>query len=297
MHDHRSSINTALGCVVRSILAVGLVGTLPTVNAQAQEPPTPQPTVTATDSEVIPVAVVFMVGVAKEGDDAEVKAEFERQFPGFAEEHGLLEVDTTGEPELTFRLQLQQLESGAADYLIYSTAIYHDNVYTDVERTCLNCSPADVVANALTNLAKAAEAVVESRAKIAAAKAASEEAVEVPVAPPPPPRVRVLGAASWVGIASTALGLGAGISGAVLLDRGVVVEPDPFNVTSTATDYRQAGIALAGVDLGLMVVGNVLIGVDLGVLLPRRRARAQARLDGVSLAVAGSPGLAVLGRF
>src|SRR5690606_1349789 len=162
---------------------------------------------------------VFMP-IADQRDEAELQAEFQRQFPAFAEEHGLVDASTV-EPELTFRLQLRKLDNGTDNYMIYSTAIYHDKVDTAIERTCLRCSPASVVARALTTLADAAAAVVENRSAYEATKApAVEVEPEQPIAPPsPPPRVRVIGAVSYVGFASTVVGLGLGIAGAVVLDR------------------------------------------------------------------------------
>lgn len=291
MHTHSTSMTVALA----ALLALGPLGVLPTTQAHAQEPPE-QPN--ATPAEVIPVIAVFMA-LARERDEAALEAEFKRQFPAFAEQHGLREVGREGKPELTLRLQVMQMENDPTTYVIYTTAIYHDKVDSFDARSCLQCSPADVVANLLSNVASAAAAVLESRAELATAASVDVPVAEVPhlVTPPSPPRVRTIGATSYVGFASAAVGVGATIWGAVLINRGVVVESEPLGVTQKWTDYRPTGIALMGVGLGMVVIGNVLVGVDLGVLLPRRHARAQAQIDGVSVTTAGGPGLAIRGRF
>src|SRR5690606_22041521 len=142
------------------------------------------------------------------------EAEFhERQFPEFASEHGLLEVGSDGDPELTLRLQIVQLDESENTYMIHSTALYHDEVQTEPERVCLECSPEAAVTDALSEVARAAAVVVEHRATY------EPEPDVAPVQESAPPadasRVRTLGPASYVGISASALGLGSVIAGAV----------------------------------------------------------------------------------
>lgn len=273
-------------------LASACVGALPCAVAHAQDPAAE--TASAPNAEVVRIHVVFMAAV-ETSEIGKFETEFhERQFPQFASEHGLLEVGSNGEPELTLRLQIVQPDKAENIYMIHSTAIYHDKVNIESNRACLQCSPAQAVADALSNVESAAAAVVENRATY------EPEPEEVPTPDPAPPadapRVRTLGPASYVGISASALGLGAVIAGAVLFDRGKVLENDPGAYILEYTDYRPAGAALLGVGIGAVVVGSVLIGVDLGVLLPRRRERARARVDGIS-AMTERPGIVVTGRF
>jgi hypothetical protein len=275
------------------VLALAVLGAESAV-AHAQNPTSGERSTANADE--VRVHVDFVTEVP-EDQRGEFEAEFhERQFPEFASKHGLLEVGPDGEPELSLRLQIWQLEDAVGTYVLNSSALYHDKVSTEPERLCLQCTPADAVADALSNLARAAAAVVESRAELEPAPVEAPAPEQLDAAPAAPSRVRVLGPASYVGISTCALGLGAAIAGAVFLDRGKVLESEPGALTLEWTDHRPAGAALMGVGVGAMVVGTVLIGVDLGVLLPRRRERAHAQLEGISVTVE-RPGVLVTGRF
>ena len=68
------------------MLTMAFVGLSPIAKAYAQDPATEQQPA-STPSEPVTVTVVFMA-VATERDQAELNAEFQRQFPEFAEALG-----------------------------------------------------------------------------------------------------------------------------------------------------------------------------------------------------------------
>lgn len=282
MHQTLSIHSLALGLVLGGISWESV--------ARAEAPPSE-----ASSSSEVAVVILMTTDVA-ENQKTEFGTElYERQLPGFAKGRGLREVSSK-DAELTFRLHITQLDDDVNGYVVSSAAIYYGEVLTEPERVCLQCTPAEVIAEALINLERAATAVVEHRAALEPAEAEAAPTHELPT-PAPEPRVRTLGALSYLGISSIALGLGGAVAGAVLLDRGVVVESDPGDRLIEATDYRPPAAALLGVGVGMVALGAVLLGADIGVLLPRRRARARAQVDGVAVTSVGGPGVLVVGRF
>lgn len=258
--------------------------------ARAEVPPS-----AASPSGEVAVVILMTADVAEDQSFEFGTELYERQFPAFAKEHGLREVSGK-DAELTFRLHITQLDEDVNGYVISSAAIYHGEVLTEPERVCLQCTPSEVIAEVLINLERAAAAVVEHRAELEREEAEAALTYELPT-PAPEPRVRELGVLSYIGISSVAFGLGGAIAGAVVLGRGIVVESEPGSSLVEATDYRPPGAALLGVGVGMMAIGTAMLGVDVGVLLPRRRAQARAQLDGVAVTSVGGPGVLVVGRF
>jgi len=239
------------------------------------------------------VHVVPDVKVA-DGKQDEVYAEFQRQYPMYAAEHGLVIAAREEDGEVLIRLNFTEPGEDSGIFMIDSVATYYGQEDMEDARACLHCTPAELVADGLMNVSRAAAVVVEYRPVAAAellARQEPEPIAEAPAVVEPQPRVRTVGAVGYGGIASVLLGVAGTIAGAVDLNRGEVRQ------TNLIIDYRPRGRALAGVGIGLMAVGTVLLGVDLGLLLPRREAKARARLDGVSVTSMNGPGLVFSGRF
>ena len=276
---------------VASLLVIGAA--IPSAHAQDPQPQVAEPT--------SPIGVQLEVDAAtlSETAQADIAEEVRKQFAPLALEYGLYE---TEDPELIFRLEFGEVDKSAGVYVIHSEASYlGEALPRDEPRTCVRCTPADLVADGLRIVSPAAQEVVERREAAAARseEIAAEDSGEVDAAPRPDggrdSRSRALGPTGYVGIASSVLGLGAAIAGAVMLDRGVVHDPNGRNIT--VTDYRTPGKAVTGAGLGLLAVGTVLLAVDLSVLAERRRAHARASLDGVALTVSTTPAIVVHGRF
>lgn len=281
--------------LLKIIVATAMIVTFtaaPSVHAQA-----PDQEVVDSPTGPIAVRIDLVMDMLSETEQADIVEELKKQFAPISRVHGLYKSD---DPELTFRLEFAMLgDKRAGVYVIHSEAAYAGEVLRhDKARTCVKCTPIELVKDSLRIVSVAAKEVVARRRAAAAAAAESITPVEPPVAAAdtsstPRPRLGPLG---YVGISSSALGLGATIAGAVLLDRGVKPNPDDPNFT-TVINYRKPGKALIGAGVGLMVVSNILIAVDLMVLAPRRRSNARATIDGVAITVDANPGIAVRGRF
>jgi hypothetical protein len=217
------------------------------------------------------------------------------QLGSLASEHDFT-LDETGDPDVTMRVRITQPEGQAAVYLITATAELDGETIAETrEQVCLRCTPDEVASESLTILPGAVE---QARKALAEAEPPPPEpTIDEPEDEPfVDARVAPLGPAGYVGIAASAVGLGAAIAGTVLMYRGEVVTSDPGAPEVQTTDYRTVGVALVGAGLGTMVLGNVLLAVDLGVLR-ERRSEARAELTGVGLLTRGATGLSVQGRF
>lgn len=254
------------------------------------------PAAEVSQGDELSIYIVLMMPEVADGRKVEIGMElYEKQLPGFLEEHGVREAPRGDEAELIFRLTITQPDPKSRTYLISSVSIYPGGLVEGPERACLQCGPAEVIAEAFGDLEKAVGVAFEHRANVEP-EGAEPPPPELPE-PAPEPRVRKIGPVGYVGISSLALGVGSLIAGGVFLARGVVVEPDTGALFLNATDYRPLGAALLGAGAGMMVLGSVMVGVDAGVLLPRRRTRARAQLDGVALASGGRTGVFFAGRF
>ena len=275
-----------------SLLIVGAA--IPSAHAQDPQPEAAEPT------DPIGVRLEIETATLSETAQADIADEVQRQFAPLAHEYGLHE---TEDAELVLRLEFGEVDKSAGVYVIHSEATYQGEALPrDEPRTCVRCTPADLVADGLRIVQPAAQEVVERRQAAAARseEMAAEDSREVDGPPQSDAgqdsRSRMLGPAGYVGIASSVLGLGGAIAGAVMLDRGIVRE-SYGGLYLDVTDYRTPGAATFGTSLGLMVAGTVLLAVDLTVLARRRQARARASLDGVALSVSTTPGIVVHGRF
>lgn len=263
-------------------LPSGLVVTEPAVEAGA-------------DSEPIGVNVELIVDTLPKRAQAEVTAELERQLDADPRLTALERESAT----LLVRLEFNQSDPTGEVVLVHVVAIYQgEPVARENARACIQCTAAEMVEDALKILPLALAEVERRRAEVAAAEAQAEADAAAVKPPPPaePPRssTRLLGAAGYVAISSSVLGVGSSVAGLALLWHGEVV---PTGSYLQPIDYRPPGRALVGVGLGMLVVGTVLLAVDLTVLRDRRRSKAQARLDGVSVGTMDGPGIVLSGRF
>ena len=214
--------------------------------------------------------------------------------------HGMLRVPLGTVPrdelDLYVRLEVSQPDPSVDVFLVHAVALHRGEVLRREDvRTCVQCTASELVEDGLKIIPVVLEDIEARRAEAAvqeeppAPKPPSSETRDV--APP-----RAPGPVGITGISASALGLGSAIAGAVLLGRGRVEEPVPGAMIEFV-DYRPPGRALLGVGLGLMVVGEILLAVDLSVLSRKRRARRHAELSYLSPALVDGPGIAVGGRF
>jgi hypothetical protein len=276
-----------------AITAGFLTVAMPPVEALGQAP------ITASDPAepgLLRVNIDLIVDTLPERMQAKVAAELERQFAVLAEQFGLVLVPRDA-ATLFVRLELNQPDKSAEVFLVDTVAVYDGDVLPrESARACIQCTPAEMVEDGLKIVPSALAQIEQRRAEAAVAaaqaEAAAEQVEDAPSESPPMASVRQLGAAGYVGISSSVLGLGSTIGSSVLLARG---SPDPTSVQDV--NLRAPGTVLVGAGLGMMVVGAVLLAVDLTVLEQRRRSKARARIDSVSLGTTSGPALVVSGRF
>lgn len=260
----------------------------------------PEPTVEAPSVEPISVHIEIVADTLSNAMRTKVTAEVEQQFAEIAPAHDLVQAEPPA-ADLVIRLEFTQPDPKVGVFVTHALAVYSGDVLQrDEARTCVQCTASEIAADGLKILVPAVNEVDARRAKAAAQRQAELEAAE-----PPPPVVDApqrsavrhqIGPVGYVGISSSAIGLGTAIAGAVLLNRGSVPTSSDATFISVI-NYRPAGQALAGVGLGLMVVGNVLLAVDLGIFAPRRESRARAKIAGLTVVTEHGPGVVVSGRF
>jgi|GEM_PF-3283466 len=165
--------------------------------------------------------------------------------------------------------------------------------------TCMRCGAPELLERVLVLLPKAAG---ELRERVEAERSASEARRDrdprpaAVVAPAAGERPR-LGPAGYAGIGVTVAAIGTAVAGGVLLGRGEQVVGPQSGPLLTVTDYRPGGWALLGAALGGVVIGQTLLGVDLGVLAPRRASRRRAELSGIGPMFGDGLGVGVAGKF
>jgi hypothetical protein len=91
--------------------------------------------------------------------------------------------------------------------------------------------------------------------------------------PPPPKPIGLLGG---IGIGVAVAGVGLTVAGAVQWSRGRILDDDINSKLSEGRDFTPQGRAFVGIGAGVIVVGAVMLGVDMGLRAKKRRtARAQ----------------------
>ncbi|PRQ09167.1 hypothetical protein [Enhygromyxa salina] len=214
---------------------------------------------------------------------AEIEHEFDEQLAA-----AVTRLDLTvaaAEPaDLVFRVEVGQPNHKTPVYVVHSVALHDGQVLERGDaRTCLRCTPAELITEGLAILPSAA-------AKARAARPASVE-------PPPPALDPALadrnpqlgarptppGPTAYVGIALGALGLVGSVSGAVLLNRDDLTR-DGTGDSPRVSDYGAPGIALVSAGLTSMVTGVALLVLDVWVLAPHRQtSKLRAELSPAGL--------------
>ena len=253
-----------------------------------------------TRQDPLGVAVELVSETLAKDDQNKIATTLDERLTALADAHGMvrvsLETVSRDEIDLYVRLEVTQPDPSVEVFLVQAVALHRGDVARREDvRSCVQCTASELVEDGLKIIPVVLEDIEARRADAAAE--------EVPPAPePPPPETRdvapsrALGPVGITGISASALGLGGAIAGAILLGRGRVEEPVPGAMIEFV-DYRPPGRALLGVGLGLMVVGEVLLAVDLSVLARKRRARATAELSYLAPTLMDGPGIAVGGRF
>jgi hypothetical protein len=168
-------------------------------------------------------------------------------------------------------------------------------------QTCMRCSAEQLLEHVLMLLPAAAvtlrEHVEAERAAAADARREEEErAAAAAAATAATAKRRRLGPVGYTGIGLTALGIGAGFAGGALLARGKVVVEGTAVYLDTL-DYRPPGWALLAGGLVAAALGPTLLGVDLGILEPRRANRRRAELSSIAPMFGDGFGIGLSGRF
>jgi hypothetical protein len=281
------------------IVALTVASTCLTSAAMAQDPDQDQdPVATAATAEPLPLTVTYELTIDEvpEALRASVLALTQAEFEALAATHNLELAAAEQPPDLFLRATVSRPEGQSSVFLISSSVEFEGRTISERrEDVCLRCTPPEVASESLVLLPEAAEQVRKARAD--AAPPAPDPSIEEPANEPIiAKRVAPLGPVGYVGIASSALGLGAAIAGSVVLHRGVIVTSEPGAIVIDSIDNRPVGVALVGAGLGVMVVGNVLLALDLSVLHKRRAATA-ARLTSVGLTTNNGAGVSFHGRF
>ena len=277
--------------VLATALLIGLATTSsPALAAQ------PEPTLATTESGELTVTLDLDIEVSDPALESELRQAMSTDFAARCEQQELTSVSEGG--DLTLHVHVWAPEPNA---LVIDAQIEYqgDTLDTRDGQVCMGCSSEDVASTGLSLLAAGVDHARAERARATPPAPVLEPAPAPEPTPTPPRRRRVLGPAGYVGIVASGVGLGTGIAGALLLYRGNAVHGDPGIPLVTSTDYRPAGVALIGSGVGMMVLGNVLLGVDLGILRDRRDQRRDdhAELAGVRVWARDGAGLAVHGRF
>ncbi|MFO7564313.1 MAG: hypothetical protein R6X02_16825 [Enhygromyxa sp.] len=243
------------------------------------------------------IALEIDVEVGDESKQAAVVSATEAALGELEQQQGLQRAK--GDPaDLSLRVRIWQPEPKVL--VVDSEVEFEGEILSHQEGVvCMDCSAEDAAAKALTILPEALDQARAARAQAEPPPPAIEEASDEDAPPPSSKRPGVLGPVGYAGIGASVLGLGGAIVGAVYLHRGRVLENDPGAAVLEYTDHRPLGVGLLGAGLGVMVVGNVLLGVDLGILRPRRESRGSARIEltGVSVLARESRGVTISGRF
>lgn len=279
-----------------ALFFVGLLGLLHGTPALAQSPDAA--TISASEQGgTIRITVVDDTLEAKERKA--LRAEVDRVLAEHNEQHGLTLVE--GETsDIFMRIEVSRPQSDAPLVIVQAIAKIGDDAIRGDTRTCLRCSSEELVAQAFEIFPAMVEMHTNQRAAAERAAAAAEPEPapppQAPAAPTKPAKLAPLGPVGYVGIASSGLGLISAITGGVLL----TLEPRyglPGLGPAEFKNYEPPGLALLGVGLGMLVVGNVMLAVDLGPLAARRRERAGSTHARVGMSVGPTGTLVIAGRF
>ncbi|NVB36753.1 hypothetical protein G6O69_02840 [Pseudenhygromyxa sp. WMMC2535] len=267
------------------VISVALLATLGSTSpAFAQQPDAPAVESASADDEPLSARVEIAADTLPGDTRAEVESEVEAQLAALAAAHGLT-ISKSESAELLLRVELGQPNHKNPVYVVHSVALHDGRVLQRGEaQTCLRCTPAELVTEALAILPSAVERALAERPEPV------EESAPAAVDTAPEPgaergaRSAGPGAAAYVGIAAGSLGLVSAITGGVLLARDDNTTPSNDPSQLTVINYRPPGVALLSVGLTSMVAGTALLAIDAWVLAPRRSAKtARVELSGVGL--------------
>jgi hypothetical protein len=223
-------------------------------------------------------------------------------------EDGGFEIVEDADDATLLRVRVRRMEAGDRNYGLHFEFVDGDVVDPAIEWTdCVFCTEARLLQK-LEAVAPDLLAAIEARQQAEAEAASTEDegggdegegeggesedgGDDGRVEPPPKP----IGPLGGAGIGLAVAGLGVTIAGAVQWSRGRVPNDDITSPVSEGRDYTGQGQLLVGIGAGVLVVGAVMLGVDLGVLAKKRKRGHQARI----LPVVGpkQAGLVLRGRF
>ena len=238
-----------------------------------------------------------------EVDEAELReaivdaivAEFER----IGGERGLeLVAAGTDAAELHVEVRVWEPEPGA---VVLDTRVRLDDqtLAEQVDLVCMGCDVAEVADASLSPLPDAITQAHATRAEASAAQV-TPTASDLPtdVQPRRAWQARRLGPVGITGVAASGIGFAATIVGVVALDQATRNPVGPE--AGPRPQPRTLGLGLVGAGIGVMVVGQVLLALDLGPLRDRqarhgaRRARRAGLELGFELGRGGRAGVATL---
>lgn len=132
--------------------AMMIVGAVAPAHAQD-----PDAAVLDVANEPIPVKVELVTNTLSKSAQTDVAEQFRQQFAPLSRQFGLYDSD---EPELAFRFDFGELDKDASVYVVHAEASYLGEVlHRDEARTCVNCTPADLVSEGLRIVSIAVEQV------------------------------------------------------------------------------------------------------------------------------------------
>ncbi|KIG17473.1 hypothetical protein DB30_03174 [Enhygromyxa salina] len=247
--------------------AIATFAVIPPARAQAPSAHAPP-----ADAGPVSTRVELVADTLPKTTRAAVDLELETQLAAALAELDLVAA-TSESAELVLRVEVGQPNHKSPVYVVHSVALHEGQVLVRGDaRTCLRCTPTELVSAGLAILPSAA-------AKARYARPASVEPPPLALTPqladagmqlgprPTPP-----GPTAYVGIALGSLGLVGAITGGVLLNRDDVTR-DGTEASLRVSDYGAPGIALLSAGLTSMVSGVALLVLDIWVLAPHRQAK------------------------
>lgn len=284
---------------VRAPLAAALLmlGVPLEVSALEPSPPEPPPPELHLGSEPEQLGTLH-VELRMDGVTAELAEQLLAELDNTLEQHATA-VGLTAVSTLTADVYIEvelNAPKGAPVTTVSSAASIGAEVVARRElETCMRCEAPELTKMMLALVPQAAD---ELRERVEAERAAAEAtrdaslratALAAPLAYERPQ----LGPAGYVGLGLTAVAVGVAVAGGGLLGRGEQIVGPPAGVNLTVTDYRPGGWALLGAALGGAVIGQALLGLDLGVLAPRRATRRAGERSRIGRLL----GVGVAGKF
>lgn len=201
----------------------------------------------------------------------------------------------------TIRVVVRMYGENNLNYEATVTLVEEGQAEPRAERVlqCEACSETELVAKVVGEVARVSGLVVYAANQ---EPASEDEDPSTSDADPTPaagsdedPKLKPIGPVGYTGIGLGVAGLAAAVVGAVYVARGDRVSGADSTMFDRSEDNPSFGTPMLGVGIGVLVVGAIMVGVDVGRRAKQRRGQDTKR---VSLdARPGYAGLSLRGRF